>query len=852
MNRAFYGIRMLTNKEGLCTNAVYGFLNIFFKNFDAIAPDYAAVAFDLKEPTFRHKKYELYKAQRKKMPDELAVQMPLIKEVLSAMNIAVLELPGFEADDIIGTVSGRCEKAGIECDILTGDKDDLQLASDLVKIYLTVTAKGVTETNVYDSDAVIQKYGVTPSEFVDVKALMGDASDNIPGVPGIGEKTAFSLIAEYKSVDKVYENLENAKIGPSAKKKLSEGKDSAYLSRSLALIDRESPVKESIDDCVIKEWDSEKLSELFKRLEFKSFLKRIKTGESDSEPAILVSDERELAKLLSGLKTFCYYFYKDKGGNYLAAAFLSGDKAYFTTLPAECFKEILEDGSVNKISHGIKDDIVLLDKMGIGYENYGFDTSLGAYVLDPTMSDYNISRIAFHYLEREVSDSSEYKKGEDILTDGEELKKAGGLIRAVSDLYTVLSGKIKEQGQEHLMDDIELPLLRVLASMQISGFFVDTEKLKKYGEELDIRISSLKDCITVMAGEEFNINSPKQLGTVLFEHMGIPPVKKTKSGYSTDSDVLSALSGKYPIVDAVTEYRQLTKLKGTYADGMLPLVGEDGKIHSTFNQTVTATGRISSNDPNLQNIPVRTEEGRKIRKMFTAESPDRVLVDADYSQIELRVLAHMAGDEKMIEAFNSGTDIHRKTASEVFGVPENAVTDDMRRRAKAVNFGIVYGISDFGLAKDIGISRNEAKRYIEAYFATYPRVKAFLDSVVAEAKKTGYVTTMYNRRRPIPELQSSNYNLRSFGERAAMNTPVQGTAADIIKIAMVKVSDALARETETAKLILQVHDELIVSCDKAEEEKVKEILEREMEGAAHLSVRLTAEAKSGFSWYDAK
>ncbi len=852
MNRAFYGIRMLTNKEGLCTNAVYGFLNIFFKNFDAIAPDYAAVAFDLKEPTFRHKKYELYKAQRKKMPDELAMQMPVIKEVLSAMNIAVLELPGFEADDIIGTVSRRCEKAGIECDILTGDKDDLQLASDLVKIYLTVTAKGVTETNVYDSDTVVQKYGVTPSEFVDVKALMGDASDNIPGVPGIGEKTAFSLIAEYKSVDKVYENLENAKIGPSAKKKLSEGKDSAYLSRSLALIDRESPVKESIDDCVIKEWDSEKLSELFKRLEFKSFLKRIKTGESDSEPAILVSDEKELAGLLSGLKTFYYYFYKDKGGNYLAAAFLSGDKAYFTTLPAECFKEILEDGSVNKISHGIKDDIVLLDKMGIGYENYGFDTSLGAYVLDPTMSDYNISRIAFHYLEREVSDSSEYKKGEDILTDSEELKKAGGLIQAISDLYTVLSEKIKEHGQEHLMDDIELPLLRVLASMQISGFFVDTEKLKKYGEELDIRISSLKDCITVMAGEEFNINSPKQLGTVLFEHMGIPPVKKTKSGYSTDSDVLSALSGKYPIVDAVTEYRQLTKLKGTYADGMLPLVGEDGKIHSTFNQTVTATGRISSNDPNLQNIPVRTEEGRKIRKMFTAESPDRVLVDADYSQIELRVLAHMAGDEKMIEAFNSGTDIHRKTASEVFGVPENAVTDDMRRRAKAVNFGIVYGISDFGLAKDIGISRNEAKRYIEVYFATYPRVKAFLDSVVAEAKKTGYVTTMYNRRRPIPELQSSNYNLRSFGERAAMNTPVQGTAADIIKIAMVKVSDALARETETAKLILQVHDELIVSCGKAEEEKVKEILEREMEGAAHLSVRLTAEAKSGFSWYDAK
>lgn len=852
MNRAFYGIRLLTNKEGLYTNAVYGFLNIFFKNFDALAPDYAAVAFDLKEPTFRHKQYELYKAQRKKMPEELSVQMPVIKEVLRAMNIPVLELPGFEADDIIGTVSSLCEKEGIECDILTGDKDDLQLASELVKIYLTVTAKGVTETNVFDSAAVFEKYGVTPSEFIDVKALMGDASDNIPGVPGIGEKTAFALIGEYKSLDAVYENLESAKLGPAAKKKLAEGKELAYLSRSLATIDRESPVAEKIEDCAVGDWDSEKLAGLFKKLEFKSFLSRIERKETKSEPALPVTDPEELKKLISGRETFYYYFYKNKEGDYLAAAFLSGEKAYFTLLPAESFKEILEDETVKKVSHGIKADIVMLDKLGIGYRNYSFDTSLGAYVLDPTMADYGVSRVAFHYLEKEVFDGSEYKKGESVEKDPDRLKKSGELIRAIYELRGILENGIKEQDQEHLLMDIELPLLKVLASMQIEGFFVDTEKLKKYGEELDVRINSLKDSITFMAGEDFNINSPKQLGTVLFEHMGIPAVKKTKSGYSTDSDVLSALSGKYPIVDAIIDYRRLTKLKGTYADGMLPLVGADGKIHSTFNQTATATGRISSNDPNLQNIPVRTEEGREIRKMFTAEKEGRVLVDADYSQIELRVLAHMSGDEKMIEAFNSETDIHKKTASEVFGVPEEAVTDDMRRRAKAVNFGIVYGISDFGLAKDIGITKNEAKHYIEAYFTTYPGVKAFLDSAVSEAKKTGFVKTLYNRRRPIPELSSSNYNLRSFGERAAMNTPVQGTAADIIKIAMVRVSEALGKETKTAKLILQVHDELIVSCDESEKEKVKEILEREMEGAASLSVRLTAEAKSGFSWYDAK
>lgn len=852
MNRAFYGIRLLTNKEGLYTNAVYGFLNIFFRNMEELKPDYVAVAFDLKEPTFRHKAYELYKAQRRKMPEELAVQMPIIKEILKAMNITVLELPGYEADDIIGTVAKRCEDRGTECDILTGDKDDLQLASETTKIYLTVTAKGVTDTTVYDEAAVMEKYGVTPREFIDVKGLMGDSSDNIPGVPGIGEKTALALISEFKSIDAMYKGLETAKIGPAAKRKLIEGKDSAYLSRSLATIDVQSPLKETVDECEVKEWDSEKVRELFTRMEFKSFLKKINKEEKNAEEAIRLVGKEKIKSLTDGADKFYYYIFKDADGSYAATAFLSGDIVYFTTEDISAFKEIFESPDIKKISHGIKDDIVLSAKHGIKYENYGFDTSIGAYIVDPTMSDYRMARLALTYLEKDIKDVEAYKKGESILTDGDALKAAAAVVKAVYELTYVLDEKIKAENQEHLLFDIELPLIRVLADMQIDGFKIDPKMLEEYGKELDLRIAGLSEAITFMAGEEFNINSPKQLGTVLFENMGLPVIKKTKSGYSTDADVLSALSGEYEIVDAVIEYRQLSKLKGTYVDGMLPLIAEDGKIHSTFNQTATATGRLSSNEPNLQNIPVRMEEGRRLRKMFTAENEERVLVDADYSQIELRVLAHLSGDEEMTEAFINNSDIHRKTASEVFKVPEEAVTEAMRRRAKAVNFGIVYGISEFGLAKDIGIRRNEAKKYIEAYFKSYPKVKEYLDLVVGEAKKTGYVTTLYARRRPIPEITSANYNLRSFGERAAMNTPVQGTAADIIKIAMIRVKNAIEKETKSARLILQVHDELIVSCDKNEEDKVKKILEREMEAAASLSVPLTAEAKSGYTWYDAK
>ncbi len=853
MNRAFYGIKLLTNSEGLYTNAVYGFLNILFKNIDSLNPDYVAVAFDLKAPTFRHKRYAEYKAQRKGMPEELFCQMPVIKEVLSAMNVTILEKEGYEADDIIGTMAKRCEDAGIECDIVTGDKDDLQLASKTTKVYLTVTSKGQTTTDIYDDEAVFNKYGVTPKEFIDVKGLMGDTSDNIPGVAGIGEKTAFALISEYKSIDGVYENLEEAKLGPSAKQKLRDGKDMAYLSKELATIDINSPIDEQVKDCETNEYNGEELIKLFTRLEFKSFIGRCKVDDSVSENDVIateITDEKELSKLLSGLSEFNYYLFK-KEDSAEAIAFITGEKAYYTELPLENFKEIFEDENVSKVSHGIKEDIVILSKFNIGYKSFAFDAKIGAYILDPTASDYKLSRLSMAYLSC-LTEDFEDKKAPSVKENENKLKIAGSAVTSVFALRKVIEDKIKENGQEFLLNEVEMPLTGVLADMEIKGFFVDKEMLCAYGKELDLRIKSLEDSIYFMAGEEFNINSPKQLGTVLFEHLSIPALKKTKTGYSTDAEVLSELSDKYPIVEAILEYRQLAKLKGTYVDGMLPLIGEDGKIHSTFNQTVTATGRISSAEPNLQNIPVRMEEGRRLRKMFTSGSDDRILIDADYSQIELRVLAHLSGDGAMQNAFLGGRDVHKKCASEIFKVSEDEVTDAMRRKAKAVNFGIVYGISEFGLAKDIHVTRAEAKRYMEAYFETYPKIKEFMDKTVADAKVDGIVKTMFNRRRYIPEILSGNFNTRSFGERAAMNTPVQGTAADIIKIAMVRVKKALDEELRDSHLILQVHDELIVSAPLSDAEEAEKILIREMENAAKLVVPLVAEAGRGFSWYDAK
>lgn len=835
MNRAFYGIRLLSNAEGLYTNAIYGFLNIFYKHMDALTPDYAAVAFDLKAPTFRHKRYEAYKANRKGMPEELACQMPVIKEILRAMGIAVLEKEGFEADDIIGTVARLCDEAGTECCIVTGDKDDLQLASDTTKVYLTVTARGTTTTDVFDKNAVIGKYGVTPTEFIDVKGLMGDTSDNIPGVAGIGEKTAFSLIASYKSIDGLYEALKTAEIGKAVRERLENGRDMAYLSRELATIDRFVPLAETLSDCAVGESDDEALSALYTRLGFQSFLSRIRVKPAaDVKAAVEITDEEELKNRLNALSVFFYIRYEEP----YAMAFLSGDDVVLTRLPIEHFRAVFENEAIAKCTHGMKDDVVFLKEAGISCRGCDFDTELAAYILDPGIQNYTLARLCGTYLNRPLT--------------AEDASGAAEAVSAVALLYRELSGKLKENGQEALLSDIELPLLFVLADMQEKGFTVDRERLRAYGEELSVRIDSLRDSVMFMAGEDFNINSPKQLGTVLFEHLGLPAVKKTKTGYSTDAEVLGELAESYPIVESVLEYRKLAKLKGTYVDGLLPLCEKDGKLHSTFRQTGTVTGRLSSSEPNLQNIPVRMEEGRKLRKMFTGEDDAHVLVDADYSQIELRVLAHLSGDEAMTDAFLRGTDIHRRTASQVFGVPEDAVTDDMRRRAKAVNFGIVYGISDFGLARDLGITKKEASRYIEAYFATYPKVREFMEKTVADAAKNGYVTTMFARRRYLPELASKNYNLRSFGERAAMNTPVQGTAADIIKIAMVRVSDALKNETEGCQLLLQVHDELIVSAPKAEVSAAETILKREMEEAVRLTVPLIAEVGTGFSWYDAK
>ncbi|MDP4134161.1 MAG: DNA polymerase I [Bacillota bacterium] len=863
MNRAFYGIRLLTNKDGVFTNAVYGFLNIFFKNLDAINPDYVAVAFDLKAPTFRHLKYAQYKAQRKGMPDELFAQMPVIKEVLNAMNITVLEKEGYEADDVIGTVSNFCDKQGIECYILTGDKDDLQLATKTTKVCLTITSKGNTTTDIYTEEDVYRKYGVTPSEFIDVKGLMGDPSDNIPGVKGIGEKTAFALIQKYKSIEEVYNNLDNLEVGPSAKAKLADGREMAFFSKELATIDINTPIEESVEDCAVKEYNYKDLKELFLRLEFKTFLKRLPVEKVEQKKAelqknvFIIDEEKALKGALEGISSFEYCLFAEDG-KYSAIAFTGFDKnIIYTELPIALFKDIFEDISIKKTGHDIKTDIVLLNKEGINYGGLGFDTFIAAYLLDSSSTDYSLNALAQKYLEQVITDiDGLLGKGKNRQSFKDLPNKTYILaeeLNVIIALEEILLKRLEENNQAALLYDMELPLIEVLAHMQIEGFKVDPLMLKNFSEELGIRTEGLYDSITFMAGEEFNINSPKQMGVILFEKLGLPIVKKTKTGYSTDVEVLEKLKGRHEIIDAILEYRQLIKLKSTYADGLIGLINEKtGKIHSTFNQTVTTTGRISSTEPNMQNIPVRLSEGRKIRKMFTADDNDHILVDADYSQIELRVLAHMSGDENMIRSFKEGVDIHRRTAAQVFGVGEDQVTPIMRQSAKAVNFGIVYGISDFGLAQDIGVSRYEAKKYIEAYFATYPKVKEFMESMVEEAKKNGYVTTIFGRRRYIPELSSKNYNLRSFGERAAMNTPVQGSAADIIKIAMVRASKALTNETKESKLILQVHDELIVHASIEEREITEKILTREMENACVLSVPLEAEAKSGFSWYDAK
>ena len=840
VNRAYYGVRPLNAPDGTPTNAIYGFVAILQRLLEEQQPQAVCVSFDLKAPTFRHQQYEAYKAQRKGMPEELAAQMPILKEVLDAMGIRRYELEGFEADDILGTAAAICEKSGWDCVIVTGDKDSLQLITDTTSVCNVKTRMGQTETVLYTPERFQEEYGFAPPLMVDLKALMGDSSDNIPGVPGVGEKTAMDLVQRYGEIKNIYANLDSLEIKEGVRKKLAQGRESAEMSYWLATIIRDVPLDFKPEDNL---WDKNytgALYGIFKRLGFNKFIE--KWGLTESGEAAISEEQfhlprRELSSMeeidaliaaLSGVEQIAVYPLEGldhievcDGKTVYDAAWNRCGEGYDRLLSTVFSPEIKKTG------HNVKDLMGLLMKEGLSTEGFVFDTALAAYLLEATESDYALERISVRYTGAEAAGAE-----------------------AVFRLAPVLDAKLRELGMDELYYQAELPLCAVLAEMEAAGFFVDRKALYDFGESLNDGIAQLQQSIWNHAGHEFNINSPKQLGTVLFDELLLPYGKKTKTGWSTNADVLEKLQGKHPIVDEVLEYRMLTKLKSTYADGLLKVISEDGRIHTNFQMTVTATGRLSSTEPNLQNIPVRKKLGAQIRNMFVA-APGMMLVDADYSQIELRLLAHISGDETMKEAFLSGEDFHTVTASNVFGVPLSEVTPILRSRAKAVNFGIVYGISAFSLAQDIGVYPNEAKAYIDAYLEKYHGVRDYMKQIVETAKAQGYVATIYGRRRYLPELKSSNFNMRSFGERVALNMPVQGTAADIIKLAMVNVHRRLKAEGLKARLILQVHDELIVECPGEEAEQVRQILTEEMENAARLSVPLLADAHIGHSWAEA-
>ena len=854
LNRAFYGVRYLSAKDGTPTNAIYGFLNILLKLIKEQEPDYICAAFDVKAPTFRHKQYEGYKAQRKPMPEGLAAQMPLAKDVLRAMGVTILEKEGYEADDIIGTVARLCEESEISCFIATGDKDDLQLASDKTKVILTVTKSGYNETIIYDDKAVKEKYHVTSTEFIDVKALMGDPSDNIPGVKGVGEKTAMSLIEKHHSIEYIYENIDDIGLKGAMLQKMKDGREMAFMSKELATINRNTPIEFNAEECVFDGFENNgELYEILKRLELNSIIKKLDLSGVDN-----VKENEDIFKdfsyqvgdknMISGDKVTVVLDFD--GDNISSAAVGAGNNAVVLN-EQDDIKELLEDDSIAKVMFDVKEAIVKLNGR-IDIKNISDDTAIAAYLVDPAKNEYTIEKLASEYFGT-VIEKPEVKQLsllDDVETDRSEYLAKCAVALGV--LNERIGDKIKENGQEKLYQEVELPLVTVLAHLEINGFLVDDNQLKEFADKLGEKIDALTNEIYMLAGEEFNINSPKQLGVILFEKLELKPVKKTKTGYATNADVLEKLRDKHPIVNFIMEYRQLAKLKSTYCDGLRAVVNPNThRIHSVFTQTVTVTGRLSSTEPNLQNIPTRTELGREIRKMFVAKE-DYVLVDADYSQIELRVLAHIANDETMINAFRNNEDIHAVTASQVLGIPLEDVTKEQRSSAKAVNFGIVYGIGEFSLAQDLHISVKEAKAYIESYLEKYHGVRNYMESIKEQAKKDGYVKTMLNRIRYIPELKSPNYNIRQFGERVALNTPIQGTAADIIKLAMVRVDNRLINEGLKSKLILQVHDELIVEAHKDEVDKVKQILSEEMQSAMELNVPLKVDMSTGHSWYDAK
>lgn len=854
LNRAFYGVRYLSAKDGTPTNAIYGFLNILLKLIKEQEPDYICAAFDVKAPTFRHKQYEGYKAQRKPMPEGLAAQMPLAKDVLRAMGVTILEKEGYEADDIIGTVARLCEESEISCFIATGDKDDLQLASDKTKVILTVTKSGYNETIIYDDKGVKEKYHVTPTEFIDVKALMGDPSDNIPGVKGVGEKTAMSLIEKHHSIEYIYENIDDIGLKGTMLQKMKDGREMAFMSKELATINRNTPIEFNAEKCVFDGFENNgELYEILKRLELNSIIKKLDLSGVDN-----VKENEDIFKdfsyqvgdknMISGDKVTVVLDFD--GDNISSAAVGAGNNAVVLN-EQDDIKELLEDDSIAKVMFDVKEAIVKLN-CRIDIKNIADDTAIAAYLVDPAKNEYTIEKLASEYFGT-VIEKPEVKQLsllDDVETDRSEYLAKCAVALGV--LNERIGDKIKENGQEKLYQEVELPLVTVLAHLEINGFLVDDHQLKEFADKLGEKIDALTNEIYMLAGEEFNINSPKQLGVILFEKLELKPVKKTKTGYATNADVLEKLRDKHPIVNFIMEYRQLAKLKSTYCDGLRAVVNPNThRIHSVFTQTVTVTGRLSSTEPNLQNIPTRTELGREIRKMFVAKE-GYVLVDADYSQIELRVLAHIANDETMINAFRNNEDIHAVTASQVLGIPLEDVTKEQRSSAKAVNFGIVYGIGEFSLAQDLHISVKEAKAYIESYLEKYHGVRNYMESIKEQAKKDGYVKTMLNRIRYIPELKSPNYNIRQFGERVALNTPIQGTAADIIKLAMVRVDNRLINEGLKSKLILQVHDELIVEAHKDEVDKVKQILSEEMQSAMELNVPLKVDMSTGHSWYDAK
>ena len=894
LNRAFFGIPDLTNSEGLHTNAVYGFLNIMFKILEEEQPDYLTVAFDVSQPTFRHKMYAEYKGTRKPMAEELRQQVPLMKEMLKAMGVTVIEKGGYEADDILGTIAKRSEAEGVEVSVVSGDRDLLQLATDHIKIRIPKTKRTGTEIEDYNTKEVLEKYQVTPVEFIDVKALMGDTSDNIPGVPGIGEKTATALIAQYGSIENCYAHVDEIKP-PRASKNLKENYELAQMSKTLATIEINADIDYSLKDAKIEQISdlyTEEAYLLCKRLEFKNLLTRfeVEAPKNQAEQYFkLVTDKKEATKIFGKIagKECAFQIIPteektdanmDAGGQMnlfavpqkneflgIAVCFGEEDICFFKAgeeLTSDVLLELLTQSKASVyMTLDLKPQIKFLHMLekkqngAISQENI-FDNVIAAYLLNPLKNDYPYEDIAKDYGNLLIQSRIDllgklsYEKALEEKPD-EFLKVVCFMAYTAYVTKKPMAEELCATGMEKLFKTIEMPLVYTLADMEYRGIAIDEANLKEYGEKLAVRIKELETQIYTEAGEEFNINSPKQLGVILFEKLEMPYGKKTKTGYSTAAEVLDKLAPEYPIVADILEYRQLTKLKSTYADGLANYIKEDGRIHTSFNQTITVTGRLSSTEPNLQNIPMRIELGRLIRKAFLPEM-GYVFMDADYSQIELRVLAHMSGDEKLIEAYKEAQDIHRITASQVFHIPFEEVTDLQRRNAKAVNFGIVYGISSFGLSQDLSISKKEAAEYIERYFETYPKIKTFLDGLVEDAKKNGYVTTMFGRRRPVPELSSSNFMQRSFGERVAMNAPIQGTAADIIKIAMIRVHDKLLEENLKSRLIITVHDELLIETAEDELDRVKEILEDGMQNAVSLQVALAIDLHTGKNWYEAK